>query len=54
VLRHYYEHDNANGIGLHGSSRATEAYETARQRVASYLGAASADEIIFTRERLRA
>jgi cysteine desulfurase / selenocysteine lyase len=50
-LRHYYEHDNANvHRGLHElSSRATEAYETARQRVASYLGAASADEIVFTR-----
>ena len=31
------------------SSRATEAYEKARQRVAEYIGAASADEIIFTR-----
>jgi cysteine desulfurase / selenocysteine lyase len=51
VLRHYYEHDNANvHRGLHElSTRATEAYETARQRVASYLGAASADEIVFTR-----
>src|SRR6202795_1491995 len=51
VLRHYYEHDNANvHRGLHElSSRATEAYETARQRVASYLGAVSADEIVFTR-----
>jgi cysteine desulfurase/selenocysteine lyase len=36
--------------GLHELSlRATEAYENARQRVASYLGAASADEIVFTR-----
>src|SRR6266849_10227921 len=51
VLRHYYEHENANvHRGLHElSSRATEAYEKSRQRVASYLGAASADEIIFTR-----
>jgi cysteine desulfurase/selenocysteine lyase len=31
------------------SSRATEAYEKARQRVAEYIGAASPDEIIFTR-----
>ena len=31
------------------SSRATEAYEKARQRVAEYIGAASADEIVFTR-----
>jgi len=51
ALRSYYEHDNANvHRGLHElSSRATEAYENARQRVASYLNAASADEIVFTR-----
>ena len=51
ALRHYYEHENANvHRGLHElSSRATEAYERSRQRVASYLGAASADEIVFTR-----
>lgn len=51
ALGHYYEHDNANvHRGLHElSSRATEAYENSRQRVASYLGASSADEIIFTR-----
>lgn len=51
ALRHYYEHDNANvHRGLHElSSRATEAYEKSRQRVAEYLGAASADEIVFTR-----
>src|SRR5438045_9613625 len=47
ALRHYYEHENANvHRGLHElSSRATEAYEGSRQRVASYLNAASADEI---------
>src|SRR5438876_2753986 len=51
ALRNYYEHENANvHRGLHElSSRATEAYEKSRQRVANYLGAASADEIIFTR-----
>jgi cysteine desulfurase/selenocysteine lyase len=51
ALRHYYEHDNANvHRGLHElSSRATEAYEAARTRVAQYLEAASADEIVFTR-----
>src|SRR5437870_5898757 len=51
ALRNYYEHNNANvHRGLHElSSRATEAYEKSRQRVASYLGAASADEIVFTR-----
>jgi cysteine desulfurase / selenocysteine lyase len=51
ALRHYYEHENANvHRGLHElSSRATEAYERSRQRVARYLGAATADEIVFTR-----
>ena len=51
ALRNYYEHENANvHRGLHElSSRATEAYEQARQRVATYLGAASAEEIVFTR-----
>src|SRR5437764_121014 len=51
ALRNYYEHNNANvHRGLHElSSRATEAYETSRQHVAKYIGAATADEIIFTR-----
>jgi cysteine desulfurase / selenocysteine lyase len=51
ALRNFYEHENANvHRGLHTlSSRATEAYEKARHRVAEYIGAASADEIIFTR-----
>ena len=51
ALRNYYEHENANvHRGLHMlSARATEAYEKARQRVADYIGAASADEIVFTR-----
>jgi cysteine desulfurase/selenocysteine lyase len=51
ALQRYYENDNANvHRGLHElSSRATEAYEGARVRVAKYLGAASPDEIVFTR-----
>ena len=51
AIQHYYEHENANvHRGLHTlSSRATEAYEKARQRVAEYIGAASPNEIIFTR-----
>jgi cysteine desulfurase/selenocysteine lyase len=51
ALRNFYEHDNANvHRGLHTlSSRATEAYEKARRRVAEYIGATSAEEIIFTR-----
>lgn len=51
ALTRYYEHDNANvHRGLHElSSRATDAYEGARAKVAAYLGAACADELIFTR-----
>src|SRR5438445_7297688 len=51
ALRNFYEHDNANvHRGLHTlSSRATEAYENARRRVADYIGATSAEEIVFTR-----
>jgi cysteine desulfurase / selenocysteine lyase len=51
ALREYYEHENANvHRGLHElSTRATEAYEKSREDVANYLGAASADEIVFTR-----
>src|SRR5216110_207145 len=51
AVRKFYEHDNANvHRGLHTlSSRATEGYEKARQRVADYIGAARAEEIIFTR-----
>lgn len=51
ALVHYYEHDNANvHRGLHElSNRATEAFEGARVKVAKFLGAASPDEIVFTR-----
>jgi cysteine desulfurase/selenocysteine lyase len=51
ALRNYYEQDNANvHRGLHElSTRATEAYEKSRERVANYLGAETADEIVFTR-----
>src|SRR5438552_8117632 len=51
AVRNFYEHENANvHRGLHTlSARATEAYENARQRVADYISAASADEIVFTR-----
>ena len=51
ALRNFYERDNANvHRGLHTlSGRATDAYEHARQRVAKYIGAASPDEVIFTR-----
>jgi cysteine desulfurase/selenocysteine lyase len=51
VVRHYYEHENANvHRGLHAlSARATEHYEKSRQRVADFIGAKTADEIVFTR-----
>ena len=47
----YYECDNANvHRGMHElSGRATAAYEGAREKVARYLGAGSAEEIVFTR-----
>jgi cysteine desulfurase/selenocysteine lyase len=51
ALMHYYERDNANvHRGIHTlSSRATEAFEGARAKVARFIGAASPDEVVFTR-----
>ena len=51
ALVRYYERDNANvHRGLHLlSSRATDAFEGARAKVARYLNAATSEEIIFTR-----
>jgi cysteine desulfurase/selenocysteine lyase len=51
ALQHYYERDNANvHRGIHElSNRATSAFEAARERVARFLNARTADEIIFTR-----
>lgn len=51
ALDRYYERDNSNvHRGIHElSSRATEAFEAARRRVAAFINAASADEIVFTR-----
>jgi cysteine desulfurase/selenocysteine lyase len=51
ALRRYYEKDNANvHRGIHElSNRATAAFEAARARVAQFINARSADEIIFTR-----
>lgn len=51
VLQHYYQRDNANvHRGAHTlSGRATDAYEGARDKVASFINAASRDEIVFTR-----
>jgi cysteine desulfurase/selenocysteine lyase len=51
VLSRYYQEDNANvHRGIHElSRRATVAYEGARQRVAQWLGASEAAEVIWTR-----
>ena len=48
--RHYYEAVNANiHRGTHHLARlATETFENARQTVATYLNAATSDEVIFT------
>ncbi len=56
TLRDYYEQDNANvHRGVHTlSSRATDAYEAARDKVAGFVNAASRQEIVFTRNATEA
>ena len=51
AIQHYYEHENANvHRGIHElSNRATAAYEGARERLARFINARAAQEIIFTR-----
>jgi len=51
ALRHYYETDNANvHRGVHElSNRASAAYEASRKRVARFINAKRAEEIVFTR-----
>ncbi|WP_410769809.1 cysteine desulfurase [Fontibacillus sp. BL9] len=51
ALQRYYEWDNANvHRGVHTlGSRATDAYEGAREKVARFIGASRTEEIIFTR-----
>jgi cysteine desulfurase/selenocysteine lyase len=51
AIRAYYETDNANvHRGVHElSERATAAYEGAREKVRAFINAASAQEIVFTR-----
>ena len=51
AVQKFYEADNANPLrGLYGLSvRATEAYQKARATIASFVGAAKPEEIIFTR-----
>jgi cysteine desulfurase / selenocysteine lyase len=55
-LVHAYEHEYANvHRGLHFlANAATEAYEAARESVRRFLGAASAEEIVFTRSATEA
>lgn len=51
ALTHYYSHYNANiHRGIHAlAEEATAAYEATRVAVKEFIGAASSDEIIFTR-----
>ena len=51
ALEEYYYHSNANvHRGVHTlSSRATDAYEGAREKVAKFINAASSQEIVYTR-----
>jgi len=51
ALVHYYERDNSNvHRGIHElSNRATAAFEAARTRVARFINARSAEEVVFTR-----
>jgi len=51
ALTHYYQNDNANvHRGLHTlAERATENYEKARKKVASFVNAPSPQELILTR-----
>lgn len=56
VLQHYYTHDNANvHRGAHQlSARATEGFEGAREKVARFVGARRAAEIVYTRNATEA
>lgn len=51
VMRAFYEQDNANvGRAVYElGSQATERYEAARERVAAFVGAGDAREIVFTK-----
>ncbi|MER3491153.1 MAG: cysteine desulfurase [Mastigocladus sp. ERB_26_2] len=56
TLRDYYEQYNANvHRGVHTlSAKATEAYEAARDKVTTFVNAASRQEIVFTRNATEA
>jgi len=51
AIMQYYHHENANvHRGIHAlAERATEKYEGAREKVAQFIGAPSAKNIVFTR-----
>lgn len=51
AVNRYYQYDNANvHRGVHTlGSRATDAYEGAREKLARFINAASSEEVIFTR-----
>ncbi len=51
AVAHYYEHENANvHRGVHTlSERATVSYEGARAKIARFIGAADASEVVFLR-----
>ncbi len=51
AIREYYEHSNSNvHRGVHTlGSRATEAYEGAREKIAKFIGAPQPETVIFTR-----
>jgi cysteine desulfurase/selenocysteine lyase len=51
TVREFYERHNANvARSVHTlGTEATQAYEGARQKVATFIGATSADEIVFTK-----
>lgn len=50
-IAHYYEHENSNvHRAAHAlAARSTDAYEGARQKVADFIGAPSAEDVVFVR-----
>ncbi|GII21714.1 cysteine desulfurase [Planosporangium mesophilum] len=56
ALREHYEQRNANvSRSVHAlGTEATEAYEGARARVAAFIGAATAEEVVFTKNSTEA
>lgn len=56
AMRHYYEYDHANvhRAAYDLAEAATDALEGARRKVARFIGAASPDEIVFTKNATEA